>query len=110
MAAMYGHFGTPTTFILQQLKNKIKTSAMPNVILKRNHTRNTTYDSHYDDALTRAIKQQHPDIKVKRVFEDYFIDEDRNRYTYTDNYNRNSFRDLKDGQIADLNVQFELSS
>jgi hypothetical protein len=80
---------------------------MPELTISHKHCKNTIYDSLHDDALARAIKEQYPQIEVKKIFADYFIDKNGRQYRISKDYHRQAFYDLKNKLIPDLKVVFE---
>jgi hypothetical protein len=80
---------------------------MPELIISHKHCKNTIYDSLRDDALARAIREQYPQIEVKKIFDDYFIDKNGKQYNISKDYHRQAFYNLKKKLIPDLKVVFE---
>lgn len=58
------------------------------------------FDNLRDCPLRRAINKQHPEFKVKGVFDGYVIDGDNRQYDYdTALYNRDTLRQLMEKEI-----------
>lgn len=80
---------------------------MNKLIIERKHTRGTSFDSIHDDALSRAVKEQYPDVQLKKVFCDFFEDKQGRQYTFdtTDRgYNRRTFNCLQEGDITSIHL------
>jgi hypothetical protein len=81
------------------------------VTIKRKQTRDTSFDNRKDDAMIRAIKEDHPEIKVKEVFDGHFFDQHGNEFSYDtsdDNgYSRKRFRELQQGNISEIRIDIK---
>jgi hypothetical protein len=81
---------------------------MNTLIIKKSHTTGTTFDAIYDDALTRAVKEQYPEIELKAVYCDFFQDAQGRQYTFNTSemlgYCRRSFNALKEGRIKEIRL------
>lgn len=79
------------------------------LIIKHKHTAGTSFDAIHDDALTRAMKEQHPEIELRKVFCDFFEDVKGRQYTFeTDNffgYSRRTFNALQNGTIKEIRLR-----
>lgn len=78
------------------------------LIIKRQHTKGTSYDHIHCDALVRAIKEQHPDIQIKSCYADFFTDKQGRQYTFDTTeqhgYCRRSFNKLQNGEIPEIRL------
>lgn len=78
------------------------------LIIKKAHTIGTTFDSIHNDALTRAIKEQLPQVEIKSCYSDFFTDKDGGQYTFDTTegtgYCRRSFNRLQKGEIKDIHL------
>jgi len=84
------------------------------VTIHRKHTVNTRFHSQRDDALARAVKEQHPGFNLKTVHDDFLYDQKLNRYDFnaTDKlgYNQDSFIALQRGDIKEIKLTLKRAS
>ncbi len=78
------------------------------LVIKRLHTKGTSYDHINSDALIRAIKEQHPHIQIKACYADFFTDKEGRQYTFDTSeqhgYCRRSFNKLQNGEIPEIRL------
>lgn len=76
------------------------------VVIERTHTRGTSFDAINNDALSRAIKEQHKDFKIQSVFSDFLTDTQGRQFTFdiseVTGYCRRSFNRLQNGEIEKI--------
>lgn len=77
------------------------------VVIKRKHCIDTVYDKLRDCALYRAIKEQHPDVEVICVAEEFVVIGAGEQYSFDNSdagYCRSSFAKLKKGDIKEISL------
>ncbi len=84
------------------------------VTITKKHAATANYDSHDNDALTHAIKDQHPDFDLKKSLCGMVVTNDGEKYE-SDNsddtgYNRTTHRRLKSGLIKEIKLKLEKAS
>lgn len=84
------------------------------VIIQKKHTVGTLFDKWKDDALVRALKEQHPDFPVRASLEGFVSDKFNNHYEFDNSdatgYCRSSFTRLQRGEIKEIKLELKLAS
>jgi hypothetical protein len=84
------------------------------VTIQKKHTVGTLFDKWKDDALVRALREQHPEFPVRASLEDFVSDKNNNHYEFDNSedtgYCRASFARLQRGEIKEIKLELKLAS
>lgn len=80
------------------------------LVIRRNHTEGIRFDNLRDGALTRAAREQLPELMIIGEYDGFCKDSKGNNYSFDNSasgYNRKTFQDLKNNYIKDISITLE---
>jgi hypothetical protein len=76
--------------------------------IERTHCKGTRFDVLADCPMHRALRQQYPELGVRKVFDGYFEAKDNTQYTFDPaSYTRQLCRDLANRVIDHIQIEFK---
>jgi len=80
------------------------------VTITKKHIAGISFSTRFGGAISRAIAEQCPDIKVKEEFDGFIKTTDKKHFDFNNNdtgFSQASFNKLKNGELKEIRLQLE---